>query len=103
MKTFLKKNLIWVFALVLGIGTMSFTIVKKNTTAYFWYSVNTDGYTISSSTPLGGEPNQTTCRSSNPATICAIELELDPDYPFPANIVEAGMNHNVGGNTKRDQ
>lgn len=29
MKTFLKKNLVWVFALVLGIGTMSFKMAEK--------------------------------------------------------------------------
>jgi len=40
MKTFLKKNLIWVFTLVLGIGTMSFKIVEKtsnNSTNSQWY------------------------------------------------------------------
>ena len=40
MKTFFKKNLIWVFALVLGIGTMSFKIVEKksdNGASVEWY------------------------------------------------------------------
>jgi hypothetical protein len=103
MKTFLKKNFIWVFALALGFTTMSFKAWEQNTLTYFWYPVGTDGYTITSSTPLAGQPNTSHCQASNPATVCAIEVELDPDFPFPANIVEAGANHNVGGNTKRDQ
>lgn len=47
MKTFLKKNLIAVFALLLGIATMSFKMAEKTTpSTQIWYytETTTDGH-----------------------------------------------------------
>jgi hypothetical protein len=43
MKTFLVKNLIVVFALLLGIGTMSFKSFHNKQSDEYWFSVDGNG------------------------------------------------------------
>ena len=79
MKTFFKKNLIWMFALVVGIGSMSFKVVEKNLTSTFWYEVQSDG------TSIGGQTNPSACEGSG--TPCAVEFNRD--HSIPATLSEA--------------
>lgn len=103
MKTFLKKHFIGAFALVLALATMSFKYAEKQTLVYNWYPVGTDGSTITSSTPLAGEPNEDACNPDNSQSICAIEIQLNPSNPFPSTVAQAQANHDVGDLTRREE
>lgn len=73
MKTFVMKNLIWVFALVVGIGTMSFKMVEKSNEDVYWFLV--DGDTV---TETQMAENQV-CINQGPA--CAISFSRDTNIP----------------------
>lgn len=103
MKTFVKKNLIWVFALLVGIGTMSFKLVEKSMGTYQWYEVDEDGISILQGSPLGGEPTGEDCNRDNTETVCAIGFELQPGKPFPLTVSDAYADHDVEGTTQRDE
>lgn len=49
MKHYMKNNLIWMFALVLSIGTMSFKLAEKQALQTYWFEVNPSTGAISSS------------------------------------------------------
>ena len=97
MKTFFKKNVMAAFAILLALSTMSFQLIKKESTSAQWYPVATDGYTITSSDPID-KPNNPDCQENNPASVCAVEIELTA-APFPSNLDDAATYHNLTGNT----
>ncbi|MCD8540463.1 MAG: hypothetical protein LRY55_12370 [Leadbetterella sp.] len=101
MKTFFKKNLIAVFALLLGIGTMSFQMTERNLTTSQWYPV--DEYGTITNSPLPEEPTGEDCKQGNPGPICAIEIELNPSNPFPSTVDDAYADHQVGSTTQRNE
>lgn len=83
MKTFLKKNLLWVFALIMGLGTMSFKILKNSSntlseTWYYKYDVMGLQYDASSYERHYG-PN---CIGSS-SVWCTIEAPEDGDSGVP--------------------
>lgn len=88
MKTVLKKNLIGVFALLLGIGTMSFKAWENNKPLTgSWYHVQTGGSTISTPSDPAAP---TLCPGSE--EVCAIEIEMiDLSTPFPSSVAEAEL------------
>lgn len=102
MKT-LKINFAAIFAVVIGLVTMSFQ-ANRSVQDYEWYEVGTDGSTIVSNNPLpGGEPNEPECNAENSETLCAIEILLDPEEDFPQTVAEAMANHQTRGETKRNE
>lgn len=66
MKTFIQKNLIAVFAVLLAVGTMSFKMAEKNAVSTTWFSVGTGGV-------IGAQMNPDICQGS--ATLCAVAFE----------------------------
>ncbi len=81
MKTFVKKNLIAVFALLMSIGTMSFKMVEKSNQDEFWFEVAGD--TIGD--PM--EPQSCPEGYTNP---CAIVFSSTEDIPAT---VQEGREH----------
>jgi hypothetical protein len=59
MKTFLKKNLLWVFSLVLGIGTMSFKMTESSNT---WHYQGSGAYNVATNWQPGS-PSPGTCKA----------------------------------------
>lgn len=100
MRNLIQKNVIGLFALVLAVATMSFKMIEKESVSSQWYNVDTDGFTITSSTPIT-EPSDPGCDDENQATVCAVEITLNPSNPFPANLNEAQSNHTRGQMKKR--
>ncbi len=82
MKTFFVKNLIVVFALLLGIGTMSFKMVEKSNEEVTWFSVDYDDQQT-----IGGQVDPGTCFGSG--KICAIGFTQDTP---PATTVSEAQN-----------
>lgn len=64
MKTFVKKNLVAVFALLVGIGTMSFKMVEKNNATEYWFEVADGLYVTENPLPPNCEDDQ--------GTVCAV-------------------------------
>ncbi len=75
MKTFLKKNLVWAFALILGIGTMSFTLVAKSNQAVYWYAIN--------GSQIQGPIDPDNCPGGD--NLCAMGFTRDFDIPPTVN------------------
>lgn len=53
MKTFFKTNLIWAFALVTGIGTMSFKMTERLNQTLIWFAVDEEGGIQGQTSPEG--------------------------------------------------
>lgn len=86
MKTFLKKNLIWAFALVLGIGTMSFKMLQNTLAGSFWYSVAPGGYTINTGSVDSNPPPD----CAGYLEVCGIKIQmLNESTPVPTNVPDA--------------
>lgn len=82
MKTFLKKNLVWVFALVLGLTTMSFKVMEKNNQTVYWFVVS-GGNTVTNTEMAENQ----TCQNQGPA--CAIAFNRNTDIPTDLGEAEA--------------
>lgn len=63
MKNLVKNNLIAVFAVLLGVATMSFKMVEKATFATTWFSVATGG-------SIGASVDPNTCPGGT--ILCAV-------------------------------
>jgi hypothetical protein len=74
MKTLLKKNALFVFALLLALGTMSFTLSEEDG----WYYVNEDGESIDGPAPAPGQFDP--CNTSYSSNLCKIQVST-PSAP----------------------
>ncbi|ADQ17085.1 hypothetical protein Lbys_1366 [Leadbetterella byssophila DSM 17132] len=93
MKTFLVKNLIVVFALLLGIGTMSFKVIQKQNVSEHWYKVV--GGIVLDESPDGN------CQDDE-GTVCAVAFSEDITPP-PGMTVNDAYNHgSYAGEAKRN-
>lgn len=84
MKTFFVKNLIVVFALLLGIGTMSFKVSNKINFETYWFEVDSSGSI--SSTPHTPGPE---CSESIADEFCAVAFSTST--PPVSNIIQTQL------------
>lgn len=75
MKTFLKKNALLVFALLLAAGTMSFKAMDEDILAAYWYERD----------PITGNYNYqpqpiVNCPETKSETICALGFDTPQSY-----------------------
>lgn len=93
MKTFFKKNLIWVFALVVGIGTMSFKVIQKQNVSEYWFEV-INGYEVTNN------PAPPDC-DDNEGAVCAVAFTQDSVPDGVETIDDAYAHGAYAGEAKR--
>ncbi len=84
MKTFFKTNLIGIFAVLLAVGTMSFTMLRVDEPDLKWYEVGPTGTIEDETSPPSG-----TCEVDYHANIC--KILLDTENPIPPTVSDANF------------
>lgn len=92
MKTFFKSNLLWVFALVAGIGMMSFKMTAQHEETIYWFKVKPD-------LTIGGsiDPDELCPGGDTP---CAIAFSRD--YDLPATLTAGRTDDDYQGEAFQD-
>lgn len=88
MKTFVKKNLIWVFALVVGIGTMSFKVIQKQNVSEYWFKVEND--------IVLDDPAPANCEDDE-GTVCAVAFSQNIT-PYEGMTIGEARDHDYYAN-----
>lgn len=84
MKTFFKNNLIWIFALVLSIGTMSFKLAEKSNNALSetWYYMPDTTGSEKDHESYTRDPEGFNCTGGGPVW-CTISAPEDGNTGYP--------------------
>lgn len=100
MKNFILKNAMVVAAMAIAAGSyglMSFgTTGAKFVQTSNWYEVDANGNI--STTPMLTPPSDSptaACSTAKQVNTCALQIELDPNHPFPETEEDARADHVV--------